>query len=249
MGFFSKAFDRRSEPEGEEGKTPEVDLADEFSSLEQWTHGERFVDADPRYAELIRSLPPGEATSMRLSESPGTISVSGEKQRVFGYPGALELNMPAVTELGDMSRILVDLGYAGVEQEAGGVARDIADGTWGIRFSCIPFRSYPLLRLQVSFYSGLREPLHLEVLSDILDRNVQDFYVALCDSGTYELSVHVMRSHLGSAFGSVTDDVRRGLAGGIASLVSGIRAIPVHERDMQRAVREFERRHPLGEGM
>ncbi|ASQ90126.1 hypothetical protein CHL67_03560 [Prosthecochloris sp. GSB1] len=249
MGFFSKSFDRG---EGSGVGSPGsriIDLAREFASLEEWTHGTRFEDADARYSELIRGLPAGEATSMRLSESPGTISVSGERQRVFGYPGTIELNMPALTELADTSRILVDLGYSGVEQEAGGVARDIAAGTWGARFSCIPSRWYPLVRMQVSFYTGLREPLHLEVLSDILDRNVQDFYVALCDNGSYELSVHVMRSHLGSAFGSVPDDVRGGLAAGIASLVSGIRAIPVTERDMRRAVSEFERRHPLGEGM
>ncbi len=249
MGLFSTPFESGPGP-GEGARNPSgIDLAQEFATLAQWSCGKSFVDANPRYSDLIKGLPPGRATSMCLSESPGTISVTGEQPRVFGYPGSIELNMPAVTELADCARILVDLGYGGVEQEAPGVAHDIRNRSYGIRFSCIPQRNYPLIRLQISFYSSLREPLHLEVLSDILDRNVQNFYEALCENGTYELSVHVMRKHLGSVFASIDDRSRNGLAEGIAGLVSGMRRMRESDRDMQRAVKEFERRHPLGEGM
>ncbi len=250
MAFFSKRFGgRRSVSSAPKEEPAAKDIVVVLGRLEPWTKGLRFVDADPQYSDVIKNLPPGEATSMRLSESPGTISITGEEPRVFGYPGALEFNMPAITELSGTARILVDLGYTGVEQEAQGIAHDIMNRTYGMRISYLSLKSYPLLRLQISFYSHLQEPLHLEVLSDILDRNVQDFYTALYASGKYELSIHVTRRHLGSVFSSVTEKERNDVYRGISGVAERLEAISPEERDMNRAVNDCERRHPLGEGM
>ena len=249
LSFFSKSLGNRFNAPHEKDEVATNDIHQQFARLEPWTRGQRFVDADPQYSDVIKSLPTGEATSMRLSESPGTISVTGEHHRVFGYPGTLEFNMPAITELSGTARILLDLGYSGVEQEAQGIAHDIMNKTYGMRISYLSLKTYPLLRLQISFYSYLQEPLHLEVLSDILDRNVQDFYTSLYETGNYELSVHVTRKHLGSVFSSVTEKEQNDVYRGISGVVSRLEALQPSDRDMDSAVREFERRHPLGEGM
>lgn len=249
MLFSSKPFNNRFDSFPGKGETAAVDIRQQFARLGAWTKGQRLVDADPRYSDVIESLPPGEATSMQLSESPGTISITGEHPCVFGYPGTLEFNMPAVTELSGTARILIDLGYSGVEHEARGIVHDITHRTYGFRVSYLSLKRYPLLRLQISFYSFLPEPLHLEVLSDVLDRNVQGFYTALYETGGYELSVHVTRRHLGSVFSSVTEKERSDVYRGISGVVARIEAIKPSDRDMNVAVREFERRHPLGEEM
>lgn len=249
MAFFSKRFGARPVSPAPKEEPATKDIAPVLERLEPWTKGQRFVDADPQYSDVIRSLPSGEETSMRLSESPGTISVTGETPRVFGYPGTLEYNMPAITGLSGTARILIDLGYSGVEQEAQGIVQDIVNKAYRLRISYLAMRSYPLIRLQISFYSFLQEPLHLEVLSDILDLNVQDFYRALYETGKYELSVHVTRRHIGSVFSSVTEKERTDVYRGVSGVVSRLEAIPDSGRDMNDAVREFERRHPLGEGM
>ena len=249
MPFFSKTFRRRTEEHPGKEDAAINDIRQEFAKLDTWSKGQRLVDADPQYSDIIKSLPAGKATSMQLSESPGTISVTGESPAVFGYPGTLDFNMPAITELAGTSRIMIDLGYSGVEQEASGIEHDISNRTYGMRISYLWLKTYPLLRLQVSFYSFLQEPLHLEVLSDILDRNVQDFYSALYETGSYELSVHVTRRHLGSVFSSVTEKQRSDIFRGVSGLVSRLEALPLPDRDMNSAVRAFEQRHPLGEGM
>lgn len=249
MAFFSKRFGARSVSPAPKEEPAAKDITPVLERLEFWTKGQRFVDADPQYSDVIRSLPSGEETSMRLSESPGTISVTGENPRVFGYPGTLEYNMPAITGLSGTARILIDLGYSGVEQEAQGIVQDIMNKAYRLRISYLAMRSYPLIRLQISFYSFLQEPLHLELLSDILDLNVQDFYRALYETGKYELSVHVTRRHIGSVFSSVTEKERTDVYRGVSGVVSRLGAIPDSGRDMKDAVREFERRHPLGEGM
>lgn len=250
MAFFLKQFGSRFNASSDvEAPPPMKDIASVLEKLDTWTEGKSFVDADPQYSDVIKGLPSGEATSMRLSESPGTISVTGEKPRVFGYPGALEFNMPAITELSGTARILIDLGYSGVEREARGIAHDVMNKSYGLRISYLSMKSYPLIRLQISFYSFLQEPLHLEVLSDILDLNVQGFYAALYETGNYELSVHVTRRHLGSVFSSVTEKERNDVYRGVSGVVSRLEAIPPSERDMKHAIRDFERRHPLGEGM
>lgn len=249
LPFFTKPFGGRFEASRDKDEVEVNDIRQLFAQLEHMTKGQRLVDADPQYSDVIKSLPPGEATSMQLSESPGTISITGEHPRVFGYPGMLEFNMPAITELSGTPRILIDLGYSGVEQEARGIAHDITNKTYGMRISYLSLRTYPLLRLQISFYSYLQEPLHLEVLSDILDRNVQDFYTALYETGNYELSVHVTRKHLGSVFSSVTEKERNDVYRGVSGVVSRINAIKPSDRDINIAVRDFEQRHPLGEGM
>ena len=249
MAFFSKPFGKRFDVLHGKDEVEVNDIRQLFARLDNWTKGKRFADADPQYSDIIKSLPPGEATSMQLSESPGTISITGEHPRIFGYPGTLEFNMPAITELSGTPRILIDLGYSGVEQEARGIVHDITNSTYGMRISYLSQKHYPLLRLQISFYSFLREPLHLEVLSDILDRNVQDFYTALYETGNYELSVHVTRKHLGAVFSSVTEKERMDVYRGVSGVVSRIEAIRPSDRDMSSAVRDFEQRHPLGEGM
>jgi len=251
MGFFAKVFGSAFEPEAQPPRYDEdlPGVEECFDRLAAWTTGKRMADADPQYSSMIRSLPPGEATSMRLSRSPGTISLEGDDPRVFGYPGSIELNMPTLTELAGTPRILLDLGYAGIEHEATGILHDLVNRTYRLRMSSIASRRYPLLRLQISFYSNLREPLHLEVLSDMLDCNVQDFYASLCDSGRYELSVHVMRDYIGSVFSSVPGDEIQSLHAGIVGLTRDLEALAPESRDMQQAVAEFERRHPLGEGM
>jgi len=250
VGFFRKHF-VSSRPDDSPGREETVvqDLVPVLARLEPWTKGQHFIDADPQYSDVISNLPSGEATTMRLSESAGTISITGEEPRVFGYPGTLDFNMPAITELSGMPRILIDLGYSGVEQESRGIAHDISNRTFAMRLSYLALKSYPLLRLQISFYSFLQEPLHLEVLSDILDRNVQDFYTALYNTGNYELSVHVTRQHLGSVFSTITEKARNDVYRGISGIVSRIEGIPPSDRDMSTAVRDCERRHPLGEGM
>ena len=249
MAFFSKHFGSRSNPPAVKEEAPAKDIATVLERLAPWTKGQRFVDADPQYSDVIRTLPSGEATSMRLSESSGTISITGENPRVFGYPGVLEYNMPAITGLSGTARILIDLGYSGVEQEVQGIAHDVMNKAYRLRISYLAMRSYPLIRLQISFYSFLQEPLHLEVLSDILDLNVQDFYRALYETGKYEMSVHVTRRHIGSVFSSVTEKERTDVYRGVSGVASRLEAIPGSGRDMNNAVREFERRHPLGEGM
>ncbi len=249
MSFFSKVFGSRFDPEPPRYDEDIPDLQTCFDQLETWTTGTRMADADPQYSAMIRSLPPGEATSMRLSRSPGTISLEGDEPKVFGYPGTIELNMPTVTELAGLPRILLDLGYAGVEQEVPGILHDLVNRTYRIRMSCMASRSYPLLRLQISFYSNLPEPLHLEVLSDMLDCNVQDFYASLCESGRYELSVHVMRKYIGSVVADVSRNETASLCSGIAGLARDLASLAPERRDMRQAVAEFERRHPLGEGM
>ncbi len=253
MALFSKFFERSFNPESQPASAaknePVEDLEIVLGRLEPMTTGKRFVDADSQYSDVIRSLPSGEATSMRLSESEGTLSITGEEQRVFGYPGTLDYNMPALTELAGTARILIDLGYSGVEEEAEGIAHDIAHSSYRVRFSCPAMKSYPLIRLQISFYSYLQEPLHLEVLSDILDRNVQDFYRALVSTGRYELSVHVTRNHIGSVFSSITPKQQAALPRGISRVVSHLESIEPGARDMSKAVQECERIHPLGEKM
>ena len=250
MAFFSKHFGGRSVAAPAPKEEPSAqDIVNVLGRLEPWTKGQRFVEADPQYSDVIKNLPSGEATSMRLSESSGTISITGENPCIFGYPGTLEYNMPAITELSGMPRILIDLGYSGVEQEARGIANDIMNRAYRLRISYLAMKSYPLIRLQISFYSFLQEPLHLEVLSDILDLSVQDFYTALYETGKYELSVHVTRRHIGSVFSSVTEKERTDIYRGVSGVVSRLEAIPDSERNMKNAVRDFERRHPLGEGM
>lgn len=249
VAFFSKRFGGRPGSPAPKEEPAAKDIAPVLERLEPWTKGQRFVDADPQYSDVIRNLPSGEATSMRLSESSGIISVTGENPRVFGYPGTLEYNMPAITGLAGTARILIDLGYSGVEQEAKGIAHDILNKAYRLRISYLAMKSYPLIRLQISFYSFLQEPLHLEVLSDILDLNVQDFYKALYETGKYELSVHVTRQHIGSVFSSVTEKERTDVYRGVSGVVSRLEALPDSERDLKNAAREFERRHPLGEGM
>ncbi|RNA64641.1 hypothetical protein CR163_004935 [Prosthecochloris sp. ZM_2] len=250
MGLFSRTFGALFGDEqplyGE--NVPQIEEA--FERLASWTTGRRMADAGEKYASMIRRLPEGDATSMRLSEAAGTMTIDGEQSPVvFGFPGALELNMPTLTGLAGTARILVDLGYEGIEDEARGILHDLNSGGYRMRVSCIPARSYPLVRLQISFYSDLQEPLHLEVLSDLLDCNVQDFYTAFCQSGRYELSLHVVREHIGSVFASYPGEelvqVRRCVAGEAVRLA----AIEPEERNMELAVRECERRHPLGEGM
>ena len=248
-GFFEKPSRLGAKPVSSAGSEPVEDLESVIARLEPVTTGKRFVDADPQYSEVIRNLPSGKATSMRLSESEGTLSITGEEQRVFGYPGTLDYNMPALTELAGMSRILIDLGYSGVEEEAEGIACDVSNSSYRLRFSCPAMKSYPLIRLQISFYSYLQEPLHLEVLSDILDCNVQDFYRALVSTGRYELSVHVTRNHIGSIFSSISPKQQAALSGGISRVASHLESIEPARRDMSKAVQECERIHPLGEKM
>ena len=249
LSFFLKKFGGRSTASSGREEVPGKDISPVLERLGPWTRGQRFVDADPQYSDVIKGLPSGEATSMRLSETPGTLSVAGERPRVFGYPGTLDYNMPAVTELSGTARILIDLGYSGVEEEERGIAHDVLNRTYGLRISYLSMRSYPLIRLQISFYSFLQEPLHLEVLSDILDLNVQDFFRALYENGKYELSVHVTRKHLGSVFSSVSEKERNDVYRGVSGVVSRLEAIEPSGRDMKNAVRDCERRHPLGEGM
>ncbi len=249
MPFFSKHCSGRAVVPAARGEACAQDIMDVLGRLESWTKGQRLVDADPKYSDIIRALPSGETTSMRLSESPGTISITGENPRIFGYPGTLEYNMPAITELSGMPRILIDLGYSGVEHEAKGIMHDIVNRTYRLRISYLALKSYPIIRLQVSFYSFLQEPLHLEVLSDVLDLNVQNFYTALYETGKYELSVHVTRKHLGSVFSTVTEEQQSDIHRGMSGVVSSFQALTESERSMERAVRDFERRHPLGEGM
>ena len=232
LPFFTKPFGKRFETSRDKDEVEVNDIRQLFAQLEHMTKGQRLVDADPQYSDVIKSLP-----------------ITGEHPRVFGYPGMLEFNMPAITELSGTPRILIDLGYSGVEQEARGIAHDITNKTYGMRISYLSLRTYPLLRLQISFYSYLQEPLHLEVLSDILDRNVQDFYTALYETGNYELSVHVTRKHLGSVFSSVTEKERNDVYRGVSGVVSRINAIKPSDRDINIAVKDFEQRHPLGEGM
>lgn len=250
MGLFSRALGNLFNERGPQDRddTPDLDAA--IEGLAAWTTGKRMADAGEKYSAMINTLPPGTATSMRLSDTVGTLVIDGEQQPVlFGYPGKIELNMPALTELAGTARILLDLGYEGIEHEKKGILRDLTAGTYRLRVSCISSSLYPLVRLQIGFFSDLQEPLHLEVLSDMLDCNVQDFYLSLCDSGCYELSLHVMREHIGSVFATLDPSECRTISRDLAVAAADLASIPSSARSLERAIRECERRHPLGEGM
>ncbi|MBV5326057.1 MAG: hypothetical protein JZU65_00240 [Chlorobium sp.] len=103
--------------------------------------------------------------------------------------------------------------------------------------------------MQVGFYNGLQEPLFLEVLSDILDLNVQDFYASLIEKGRYEISVHAGREHLASVFCTISDSDLLPVAEGLNMMVAHLKNITSSGWNMQKAVRSFERHHPPGEGM
>jgi hypothetical protein len=244
--FFQKGPERFSSPVPVPGK---IDIAALFEGLSVWSSGRRFADADPKFTDMIKGLPSGTGSSMRLSKIRGTMTISGENPKIFGYPGSIEPNMPAVASLGGMARILIDLGYEGVEQEAHPIAAALEKRRFRLKMSCFREPKYPLLRLQLAFSDGLAEPLFLEVLSDILDWNVQDFYYGIVTTGQYELSMHVQRNHLASIFCSVTDSERQVLAGGLKLIADWLKGNPQPVWNMQDAVRSFERRHPLGEGM
>ena len=250
MGLFERLFTR--EPAARPVKQQErvkPDIKRLFEGLSRWSTGKRFIDADPKYSEVIRSLPPGTASSMRLSRVAGTISVTGEQPKVFGYPGSLDYNMPALTSLSGMARVLVDLGYSGVEREAGPIRNAVLNRQFKFRITSFAEREYPLVRLQIGFYGGLQEPLFLEVLSDLLDRNVQDFYTTLLESGRYEIALHVQREYLASAFCTIADSELLSVAGGLKMAIEHLQQIPAASRSMPQAVQAFERRHRLGEGM
>ncbi|TLU82886.1 MAG: hypothetical protein FDX30_07335 [Chlorobium sp.] len=250
MGFFDMFFQKTPEqsprPLQEYGK---IDISEVFEGLSAWTSGKRFSDSDPKYAEVIRGLPPGTGSSMRLSKIRGTMTLGGENPRIFGYPGSIEPNMPAVTSLGGMARILIELGYQGVDQEAPVIAAALEKRHFRMRMTCFPEQHYPLVRLQLAFSEGLGEPLYLEVLSDILDLNVQDFYRGIVTTGVYEISMHVQRNHFASVFCSLSDNERLSLAGGLKQLAERLKSTSPSGWNFQEAVRGFERRHPLGEGM
>ncbi|NTW82622.1 MAG: hypothetical protein HGB36_04555 [Chlorobiaceae bacterium] len=250
MGFFDMFFQKVPERSSRSAQDyGQIDIAEVFEGLSTWSSGKRFADTDPKYAELIRGLPPGTGSSMRLSKVRGTMTLGGENPKIFGYPGAIEPNMPAVTSLGGMARILIDLGYQGVDQEAPLIAAALEKRHFRLRMSCFSEQHYPLVRLQLAFSEGLGEPLYLEVLSDILDWNVQDFYRCIATKGVYEISVHVQRNHFASVFCSVTDNERLSLAGGLKQLADRLKSTSPAGWNYQEAVRGFERRHPLGEGM
>lgn len=244
--FFRKGPQDPVQPGQESGN---VDIAALFEGLSGWSSGRRFADADPKYSEMIKGLPPGTGSSMRLSKIRGTMTLGGENPKIFGYPGSIELNMPALASLGGMARILVDLGYEGVEREAPPIAAALEKRQFRLRMGCFLEQHYPLPRLQLAFSDGLAEPLFLEVLSDILDWNVQDFYYGIVTTGLYEISLHVQRVHLGSVFCSVPQSERQSLAGGLRQLADRLKSTSPSGWNMQEAVRSFERRHSLGEGM
>ncbi|MBC8524535.1 MAG: hypothetical protein ISR54_03290 [Chlorobium phaeobacteroides] len=50
-------------------------------------------------------------------------------------------------------------------------------------------------------------------------------------------------------FSSITDNARNDVYRCISGIVSRIEGIPPSDRDMSSAVRDCERKHPLGEGM
>jgi len=250
MGLFDRFFKKESNvPPIVSREQRKPDMTSLFEGIAMWSAGKRFTEADPKYSEMIRSLPPDQASSMRLSRVPGTISITGEHPTVFGYPGSLELNMPALTSLSGMARVLLDLGYAGVEQETGAITESIMNRKFRFRISFFAEQHYPLVRLQIGFYSGLQEPLFLEVLSDILDRNVQDFYSSLIQKGSYEISAHAGREHLASVFCTIPDPDLFPVAEGLNMMVAHLKNITPSGWNMQKAVRSFERHHPLGEGM
>ncbi|NTW10892.1 MAG: hypothetical protein HGA26_06000 [Chlorobiaceae bacterium] len=219
MGFFDMFFQKGQEgpvqPGKEQGK---VDIAAVFEGLSGWSSGRRFADADPKYSDMIKGLPPGAGSSMRLSKIRGTMTLGGETPKIFGYPGSIEPNMPALASLGGMARILIDLGYEGVDREAPAIASALEKRRFRMRMTCFLEPHYPLPRLQLAFSDGLAEPLFLEVLSDILDWNVQDFYYGIATTGLYEISLHVQRTHLASVFCSVPDNERLLLSGGLCQL-------------------------------
>jgi hypothetical protein len=131
MGIFDRFFKKESNaPAIVSWELRKPDMTSLFEGISTWSTGKRFREADPRYSEMIRSLPPDQASSMRLSRVSGTISITGESPTVFGYPGSLELNMPALTSLSGMARVLLDLGYAGVEDEAGAITESIINRTF-----------------------------------------------------------------------------------------------------------------------
>ncbi|NTW55752.1 MAG: hypothetical protein HGB20_01755 [Chlorobiaceae bacterium] len=250
MGFFDMFFQK--EPERPQQPVPDlgkIDIASVFEGLAGWSSGKRFADADPKYSDMIKGLPQGSGSSMRLSKIRGTMTLGGENPRIFGYPGNIEPNMPALASLGGLSRILIDLGYEGVDREAPPIAAALEKRRFRMRMACFMEPYYPLVRLQLAFMEGLAEPLFLEVLSDILDWNVQDFYYGVVTTGVYELSLHVQRNHLGSVFCSVPDAERASMAAGLKQVADRLKSTPPSGWNMQEAVRSFERRHPLGEGM
>jgi len=250
MGIFDRLFNKESDLRPQRGgELPETDINELFKLLDPWSTGKRLADADPRYSDVVGQLPLQEGTSLRLSSSPGTFTLSGVNSRIFGYPGTIELNMPTLTSIAGLGRILLDLGYSGIEEEAAAIQQETLLSSFRFAVSGYSESSYPLLRLQISFTGGLRDPLHLEVLSDILDRNVQDFYRILCDVGRYELSVHIQRRHLASALCIIDERQKGSLAGTLKTAVSHMLSISPDRRNMAQAVRSFERRHPLGEGM
>jgi hypothetical protein len=244
--LFQKDPERSGPPLQDGGK---VDIAAVFEGLSGWSSGKRFADVDPKYSEMIRGLPPGTGSSMRLSKIRGTMTLGGENPKIFGYPGSIEPNMPAIASLGGMARILIDLGYEGVDQEAPSIAAALEKRRFRLKMACFPEPQYPLARLQLAFLDGLAEPLFLEVLSDILDWNVQDFYYGIVTTGLYEISLHVQRNHFASVFCSVPDSERSFLAGGLKQLADRAKSNPPSGWNMEEAVRSFERRHALGEGM
>ncbi|MEI6758162.1 MAG: hypothetical protein FDX18_06320 [Chlorobium sp.] len=250
MGLFERFFAKESnEREKVRPEMEKPDIKRLFEEISVWSIGKRFIDIDPKYSEVIRNMPAGEGSSMRLSRVPGTISVSGEQPKVLGYPGSLEFNMPALASLSGTARVLVDLGYSGVEREAAAIRDGIMNRRFKLRITSLAEQSYPLVRLQVGFFNGLQEPLFLEVLSDILDRNVQDFYSSLVQSGRYEISLHVQRNYLASVFHTISDRELNDIANGLAAMVAHLKKITPSGWNMAAAVRLFERRHPLGEGM
>ena len=143
----------------------------------------------------------------------------------------------------------MNLAYNGIESEAEDIKKAIQNGAYKVRLSYASEAQYSLIRLQVSFLGDLRDPLHTEALSDILNKDVQDFYCALNETGRYELSVHARLQHLHSVFGTISQQEIADMYGGFEKRVKNMKKIKPADMNMMAAVRTFESKHPMGEGL
>lgn len=185
---------------------------------------------------------------MRLSAAP-IESLTGDKPRILSLGGQIAPNAPTLFRVAGMGRILLDLSYPGIESEAAEIKSALLKGAYKLRLSYAPERKYSLIRLQVACFGNPKKPLHTEALSDILNRNVQEFYCAVQSSGRYELSVHAKRQHLHSVFGSIPQEQVAGMYSGFERLVKNMKRIKPSERNFLAAFRAFESKHSLGEGL